>query len=100
MTPFPGQQILRPKQLFPSRNAGDSFDTDPNSVAFSAYEYQSPMEKHLTAVLTEISEKEIEIEKIKSDIESMKPTDYSNGDTSGYNLWEVSPREPHIEEMC
>ena len=59
----------------------DSFVTDPNSLAFSAYEYQSPMEKHLTTVLTQISEKEIEIEKVKSDIESMKPTDYSNGNT-------------------
>ena len=79
--PVSRSMILRPKQLFPSRNPGDSFVTDPNSLAFSAYEYQSPMEKHLTTVLTQISEKEIEIEKIKSDIESMKPTDYFNGDT-------------------
>ena len=55
--PVSRSMILRPKQLFPSRNAGDSFVTDPNSVAFSAYEYQSPMEKHLTTVLTEISGK-------------------------------------------
>ena len=81
--PVSRSTILRPKQLFPSRNTGDSSVTcpDPKYVDFSAYEYQSPMEKHLTTVLTEISEKEIEIEKIKSDIESMKPTDYSDGDT-------------------
>ena len=43
------------------------------------------MEKHLTTVLTQISEKEIEIEKIKSDIESMKPTDYSNNNNHIYS---------------
>ena len=51
--------VLRPKQLFPSRNSGDNF------VALSAYQYQSPMEKHLSTVLTEISQKELEIETSK-----------------------------------
>ena len=73
--PVSRSTILRPKQLFPSRNG------DPNYVDFSGYEYQSPMEKHLTTVLTEISEKEIDIDKIKSDIESIKPTDCSDGDS-------------------
>ena len=73
--PVSRSTILRPKQLFPSRNG------DPNYVDFSGYEYQSPMEKHLTTVLTEISEKEIDIDKIKSDIESMKPTDCSDGNS-------------------
>ena len=57
--------VLRPKQLFPSRNSGDNFVVDQKSVALSAYEYQSPMEKHLSTVLTEISQKELEIEKLK-----------------------------------
>ena len=74
--------MLRPKQLFPSRNSGDNFVVDQRSVALSAYQYQSPMEKHLSTVLTEISQKELEIEKIKAEIESMKPTDYTNGDVA------------------
>ena len=74
--------VLRPKQLFPSRNTGDNFVVDKTSVALSAYQYQSPMEKHLSTVLTEISQKELEIEKIKAEIESMKPTDYTNGDVA------------------
>ena len=40
------------------------------------------MEKHLSTVLTKISQKELEIEKIKAEIESMKPTDYTNGDVA------------------
>ena len=40
------------------------------------------MEKHLLTVLTEISQKELEIDKIKAEIESMKPTDYTNGDVA------------------
>ena len=68
---------LRPKELFPSRNSVDNF-----LVALSAYQYQSPIEKHLATVLTEISQKELEIEKIKAEIESMKPTDYTNGDVA------------------
>ena len=43
--------VLRPKQLFPSRNTGDNFVVDQTSVALSAYQYQSPMEKHLSTVL-------------------------------------------------
>ena len=74
--------VLRPKELFPSRNSGDNFQVDQRSVALSAYQYQSPMEKHLATVLTEISQKELEIEKIKAEIESMKSTDYSNGDVA------------------
>ena len=74
--------VLRPKELFPSRNSGDNFQVDQRSVALSAYQYQSPMEKHLATVLTEISQKELEIEKIKAEIESMKPTDYSNADVA------------------
>ena len=74
--------VLRPKQLFPSRNSGDNMVADQRSVALSAYQYQSPMEKHLSTVLTEISQKELEIEKIKAEIESMKPTDYTNGDVA------------------
>ena len=75
--------VLRPKQLFPSNNTRNNsvVDNTCNSVAFSAYEYQSPMEKHLSTVLTDISLKEIEIEKTKSEIESMNPMDYTNGDT-------------------
>ena len=41
------------------------------------------MEKHLSKTLTEISEKDIEIEKTKSEIEALKPVDESLADNVG-----------------
>ena len=91
--------VLRPKQLFPLRNSGDNFVVDQKSVALSAYEYQSPMEKHLSTVLTEISQKELEIEKIKAEIESMKPTDYTNGDTVAITCGRCH-QDNHTKRRC
>ena len=65
--------ILRPKQLFPQ--TGRHGDLNLNS-----YEYQSPMEKHLSKILTETSEKELEIQKLKSDIDAMRPPEDNPSD--------------------
>ena len=53
---------LRPKQLFPSDLSGVSNQIG-NNASINAYEYQSPMEKHLSKLLAEISDKEIEYQK-------------------------------------
>ena len=47
----------------------------------NSYEYQSPMEKHLSKILTETSEKELEIQKLKSEIDSMRPPEDNPSDT-------------------
>ena len=72
--------VLRPKQLFPSNTSHPQDNLGESGFALTAYEYQSPMEKHLSKLLVEISEKDIEIEKIKSEIEAMKPPDQSMSD--------------------
>ena len=66
--------LLKPKQLFPlgTANSVNSANRGTSGhLSFGAYEYMSPMEKHLSKILTEISEKDIEIEKTKSEIEAL-----------------------------
>ena len=78
--------LLKPKQLFPLGTASSvHYDNRATSgqLSFGSYEYRSPMEKHLSKILTEISEKDIEIEKTKSEIEALKPVDESLADNVG-----------------
>ena len=78
--------LLKPKQLFPLGTASSvHYDNRASSgqLLFGSYEYRSPMEKHLSKILTEISEKDIEIEKTKSEIEALKPVDESLADNVG-----------------
>ena len=78
--------LLKPKQLFPLGTASSvHYDNRASSgqLSFGSYEYRSPKEKHLSKILTEISEKDIEIEKTKSEIEALKPVDESLADNVG-----------------
>ena len=61
---------LRPKQLFLSDMSNVTTPIGTNS-SINSYEYQSPMEKHLSKILAEISDKEIEYQKLKSEVDSM-----------------------------
>ena len=78
--------LLKPKQLFPlgtANSVNSANRATSGQLSFGAYEYRSPMEKHLSKILTEISEKDIEIEKTKSEIEALKPVDESLADNVG-----------------
>ena len=71
---------LRPKQLFPGNSNQSNHNSSHTTLNLTTYDYQSPMEKHLSHLVIEILEKDIEIEKIKSEIDSMKPPEESLAD--------------------
>ena len=73
-------KVLRPKQLFPSNINQCHDNLGHNTLNLTAYDYQSPMEKHLSHLVIEISEKDIAIEKIKSEIDAMQPPEQSMSD--------------------
>ena len=70
---------LRPKQLFPSDMSNVTTPIGTNS-SINSYEYQSPMEKHLSKLLVEICDKEIEYQKLKSEVDSVLSNDASATD--------------------
>ena len=72
--------VLRPKQLFPANSNHGHDNSGHNTLNLTAYDYQSPMEKHLSHLVIEISEKDIAIEKIKSEIDAMQPPEQSMSD--------------------
>ena len=71
---------LRPKQLFPGNSNQSNHNSGHTTLNLTTYDYQSPMEKHLSCLFVQISEKNIEIEKIKSEIDCMKPPEESLAD--------------------
>ena len=70
---------LRPKRLFPSDVSNVTTPIGTTS-SINSYEYQSPMEKHLSKLLVEISDKEIEYQKLKSEVDSILSNDASATD--------------------
>ena len=48
---------LKPKQLFPGLAQSPQLN-------INTYEYQTPMDKHLSKLIVEISEKKVEIQKL------------------------------------
>ena len=72
--------VLRPKQLFPGNSNQSNDNSGHTTLNLTVYDYQSPMEKHLSHLVVEISEKDIEIEKIKSEIDAMQPPEQSLAD--------------------
>ena len=54
---------LRPKQLFPGNSNQSNHNSGDTTLNLTTYDYQSPMEKHLSHLFVQISEKDIEIEK-------------------------------------
>ena len=68
---------FRPKQLFPGNSNQSNHNSGDTTLNLTTYNYQSPMEKHLSRLFIQISEKDIEIEKIKSEIDCMKPPEES-----------------------
>ena len=71
---------LRPKQLFPGHSNQSNHNSGHTTLNLTTFDYQSPMEKHLSHLVIEILEKDIEIEKIKYEIDSMKPPEESLAD--------------------
>ena len=71
---------LRPKQLFPGNSNQSNHNSGHTTLNLTTYDYQSPMEKHLSHLFIQISDKNIEIEKIKSEIDCMKPPEESLAD--------------------
>ena len=71
---------LRPKQLFPGNSNQSNHNSGDTTLNLTTYDYQSPIEKHLSRLFVQISEKDIEIEKIKSEIDCMKPPEESLAD--------------------
>ena len=70
---------LQPKQLFPSDMSNVTTPIGTNS-SINSYEHQLPMEKHLSKLLVEISDKEIEYQKLKSEVDSVLSNDASATD--------------------
>ena len=70
---------LQPKQLFQSDMSNVTTLIGTNS-SINSYEYQSPMEKHLSKLLVEISDKETEYQKLKSEVDSVLSNDASATD--------------------
>ena len=64
---------LKPKQLFPG-------SAQSPQLNINTYEYQTPMDKHLSKHIVEISEKEVEIQKMHSEVDSVKQSDELGSD--------------------
>ena len=84
---------LRPKQLFPSDMSSVTTPIGTNS-SINSYDYQSPMEKHLSKLLVEI-----EYQKMKSEVDSVLSNDTSATDNCGCDLWAVSWIESHEKKI-
>ena len=72
---------LWPKPLFTSDMSSvmTPIHVGTNS-SINSYEYQLPLEKHLSKLLVEISDKEIEYQKLKSEVDSVLSNDTSATD--------------------
>ena len=66
---------LKPKQLFPG-------SAQSPQLNINTYEYQTPMDKHLSKLIVEISEKEVEIQKMHSEVDSVKQSDELGSDVA------------------
>ena len=66
---------LKPKQLFPG-------SAQSPQLNINTYEYQTPMDKHLSKLVVEISEKEVEIQNLRSEIDLMKQSDQLGSDVA------------------
>ena len=89
---------LRPKQLFPLDMSNVTTPIGTNS-SINSYEYQSPMEKHLSKLLVEISDKEIEYQKLKSEVDFILSNDASATDNVAVTCGHCH-RSNHTKRRC
>ena len=91
---------LRPKQLFASDMSSvmTPIHVGTNS-SINSYESQSPMEKHLSKLLVEISHKEIEYQKLKSEVDSILSNDTSATDNVAVTCGHCH-RSNHTKRCC
>ena len=91
---------LWPKQLFASDMSSvmTPIHVGTNS-SINSYEYQLPMEKHLSKLLVEISDKEIEYQKLKSEVDSVLSNDTSATDNVAVTCGHCH-RSNHTKRCC
>ena len=82
---------LKPKQLFPG-------SAQSPQLNINTYEYQTPMDKHLSKLIVEISKKEVEIQKLHSEVDSMKQSDELGSDVAITCSCCHGPN--HIKQRC